>query len=399
MTLSHRIQLDPTAKQAIYFAKACGTARLVWNFALAEWNQQYAIGGKPKASEIKRYFNSIKYERFPWLKDVHRDAHSQPFANLQEAFGKFFKKTAKYPRFKKKGKSRDSFYIANDKFKVNGRRITLPVVGSVRLTERLRFEGKIQSAVVSRDADRWFVSITVEMPDLTLKILTGEPIGVDLGLTTFATISDGRKIVAPKPLAASLKRLRRLSEQHSHKRLGSNNRKKATLRLSRLHWRIRNIRNDFLHKLSTRLCKNHAEVCIEDLNVKGMVKNRHLSKAISDAGWRDFRSMLNYKCPLYGSTLTVRDRFFASSKLCSVCGYKLESLPLSVRTWTCLGCHTVHDRDDNASKNLVRPNTEGYSGINASGQEGSDLSVMTGETGLDEGRTTTVGTRVPSHRR
>jgi putative transposase len=397
--LSHRIQLDPTAKQAIYFSKACGTSRLCWNWALAEWNEQYEVGGKPKAVDLKRYWNAVKYIKFPWLKDIHRDAHSQPFANLHSAFSRFFKGEAKRPKFKKKGKSRDSFYVANDKFRIDGQRVTLPVVGSVRMTEALRFEGKIQSAVVSRDADRWFVSIAVEVPETPVAKPTGDPIGVDLGLKTFAALSTGEKIDAPKPLAASIKRLRRLSRHHSRKVIGSSNRRKAAMRLARHHRRVRNIRKDFLNKTTTRLAKNHSQIAIEDLAVSNMVRNRCLSRAISDVAWSETRRQLDYKTRLYGSELTVRDRFFASSKTCSNCGHKMEILPLSIRDWACPSCDAIHDRDVNAAKNLVRKDSEGYSQIYACGDRSSGLPVMAGETTVVEAGTSSVRTRVRSHRR
>ena len=399
MILAHRIQLDPTAKQRIYFAKAAGTARLVWNWSLAEWNEQYAAGGKPKAPELKRYFNSAKYDLYPWLSEIHRDAHAQPFANLQTAFNNFFAGRARRPTFKKKGKSRDSFYCACDKLSVDDDRVRLPVVGSVRMTEALRFDGKIQSAVVSRDADRWFISIQVEMPDPKPAKPSGESIGIDLGLTTFAALSNGEKIEAPKPLAASIKRLRRLSRRHSRKVKGSNNRRKAAMKLARHHRRVRNIRQDFLHQTSTRLSKNHAAVCVEDLNVSGMVKNRCLSRAISDASWSEFRRLLDYKCPLYGSTLTVRARFFASSKTCSDCGHKVDSLPLSVREWVCPSCGSLHDRDTNAGKNLL-------SGTVPSARRELtpvEIAALTlgnqRETAVGDTGTTTVRTHVRSHRR
>lgn len=353
MNLSHRIQLDPTASQREYFARAAGTSRFVWNLALAEWNEQYRLGGKPKAVDLKRYFNSFKYEAYPWLKGVHRDAHSQPFANLQTAFNNYFAGRAKRPAFKKKGKSRDSFYVANDRFSVAGYRVRLPVVGYVRMTEALRFKGKLLSAVVSREVDRWFVSISVEMPEPAVAAPTGDPIGIDLGLTTFAALSTGERVKAPKPLAASIKRLRRLQRRVSRKVKGSNNRRKANARVAKLHYRIKNVRRDFVHKFTTRIASAHRQVCIEDLNVAGMSKNHALARAISDVLWSETRRQLDYKCRLFGSELVVRDRFFPSSKICSECSLKADAMPLSVREWTCADCGAVHDRDSNAATNIL----------------------------------------------
>lgn len=383
MILAHRIHLDPTEKQKKYFVQACGTARFVWNWALAEWNDQYQSGGKPKATQLKRYFNSVKYEKWPWMKDIHRDAHSRPFAKLSVAFSNFFAGRAKYPKFKKKGKCRDSFYVANDKLTVGPSIVRLPIIGRVRLTEELRFTGKIMSATVSREADRWFISISVDT-SVVRPLATGEAIGIDLGLTTFATLSTGEKIEAPKPLKKALRRLRKLGRWQSRKQLKSANRSKATMKLSRQHRKVANVRKDFLHKLTTRLASEHTEICIEDLNVSGMSKNHNLALHIQDASWSEFRRQLEYKTAMYGSTLTVRDRYFASSKLCSVCGHKAESMPLSVRTWTCGNCGTTHDRDINAAKNLVKPTTAGFAGRHALGDRGADIQTTEYETAVVE---------------
>jgi len=382
--LAHRIELDPTEKQKEYFRQACGTARFVWNWALAEWNDRFESGANTSASEIKRYFNSFKYEAFPWLKKVHRDAHARPFAALGKAWKAYLNGEVEgRPQFKKKGKCRDSFYVACDKFSTRGQSVRLPVIGPVKLRERLRFTGRIQSATVSREADRWFIAIAVKIAAVEVQPPRGETVGIDLGLTTFALLSNGEKVAAPQPLRKGLKRLRRLSRVHSRKRCGSHNRQKAAMRLARCHRRMGNIRRDFLHKFTTRISKNHAEIFVEDLHVKGMVQNRHLSRAIHDVGWSEFRRQLEYKALLYGSALTVRDRFYASSKICSECSYAMEVLPLSVREWRCPACDTTHDRDVNAAKNL-KQNTVGYTGIHAWGQEGSGLAGTASETGLVE---------------
>lgn len=367
MILSHRIRLDPTVVQVQYFARATGTARFVWNWALAEWNRLYAAGEKPKASELRVAFNAIKYERWPWLTEIHRDAHAQPFANLQRAFVAFFKKTARRPTFKKKGKTRDSFYVANDKFAVDGFIVRLPVVGCVRMTEQLRFTGKVMSATVSRECDAWFIAIAVDVAHPEPTAPTGESVGVDLGLTTFATLSTGEKVEAPKPLRAAMRRLRRVSRWHSRKVKGSSNRRKASMRLAKVHRRVRNIRRDFIHKFTTRLAKTHSQIGIEDLNVKGMVANHHLARVISDVAWSETRRQLEYKTVWYGSGLMVFDRFYPSSKLCSHCGCVVEQLPLSVREWTCAECGAAHDRDGNAAENL-KPTTGGLPERHACGE-------------------------------
>lgn len=164
MQLTHKIALKPTANQSDYFRKAAGTARFTWNWALTQWEQQYAAGHKPNAMALKKKFNAIKYTEFPWLKEMHRDSHAQPFANLAKAWNRFFaeikaKKAANEPRFKKKNKCRDSFYVANDKFRIEGESVILPKVGKVSMCELLRFPGKILGATVSRTAKRWFIAV------------------------------------------------------------------------------------------------------------------------------------------------------------------------------------------------------------------------------------------------
>jgi putative transposase len=214
----------------------------------------------------------IEYEEFPWISEVLRDANSQPFTNLGRAFVNFFKGTGKYPVFKKRGIC-DSFYIANDKFQLDGNKIKIPKLGWIRMREQLRFTGKILSATVSRIADKWFVAINVQT-DLTPEISKSHVVvGVDLGVKQLATLSDGTVVEGPKPHKALLQRLRRLNKSLARKEKGSNNWKKAKLKLSRLHARIANIRKDALHKLTTMLVQNFSIIGIEDLNINGMSKN------------------------------------------------------------------------------------------------------------------------------
>ena len=234
MILAHRIQLDPTFKQRKYFAMASGTTRLVWNIALAEWNRLYEAGEKPNGMQLKREFNATKYERFPWLKSIHRDAHSQPFANLDKAFKSFFKHTSKRPAFKKKGKSRDSFAVANDKFRIEEFSVVLPKIGRVRLTEPFRFVGKIMSATVSREAGCWFISINVDVGDYA-KPRTGDAVvGVDLGIKVVATLSSGEQIQSPKPLKANLAHLKQTQRKLSRQQKGSKNRHKTKIKLAKM---------------------------------------------------------------------------------------------------------------------------------------------------------------------
>ncbi len=376
MLIAHRIALHPNNVQTTYLSRAAGTARFAYNWALAEWSRQYeahkADASLPRPSQmaLRRQLNGIKAERFPWMLEVSKNAPQMAIIQLGAAFKNFFAGRAKYPKFRKKG-LHDRFSLTNDQFSVDGSRIRIPNLGWVRMRETLRFTGKIMSATVSRVADRWFVSITVDTPeDLPLpKAENQGAVGVDLGVSALATLSTGESIAGPKAHKALFSRLQRLSRSLSRKIKGSSNRRKAKAKLARLHARIAAIRSDALHKLTTALtCRFHT-IGIEDLNVKGMVKNRHLSRAVSDMGFFEFRRQLDYKTAQRGGVVVVADRWYPSSKTCSTCGHKLEALPLSVREWTCPECGSVHDRDVNAAINLR--NLAVSSTVSACGEEGS----------------------------
>ncbi|HSW69453.1 MAG TPA: RNA-guided endonuclease TnpB family protein [Gammaproteobacteria bacterium] len=382
MQLTHKIKLNPTTEQRDYFQKASGTSRFVWNWALAKWKEHYESGKKPNAMVLKKEFNAIKYKEYPWMKEIHRDSHAQPFAYLARAWNRFFdeikkNKGAHEPRFKKKNKSRDSFYIANDKFHVNEKTIRLPKIGFVEMTESLRFSGKILGATVSRRADRWFVAIQVEVPDEKAKKtrVSDEIEGIDFGIKAAVTLSDGESIVSPRPLKSALRRLKICGRSVSRKckeakkslvlkqnealakgtRLPvSNNRKKSSLKLAKLHARIVNLRADFTHKLTTRFCRENQAIVIEDLNVAGMLRNEKLARAISDVGLGEMRRQLEYKANRYDTRIIIANRFYPSSKLCSICDWKNKSLTLKDREWICQNCGTIHDRDQNAAMNLKR---------------------------------------------
>ncbi|SKA76328.1 putative transposase [Thiothrix eikelboomii] len=380
MIISHKIRLDPNNKQATYFAKAAGTARFAYNWALAEWQSQYAAWKddnsqpKPNQMALRRQLNAIKREQFPWMLEVTKNAPQMAIIQLGQAFTNFFAGRAKYPRFNKKGKSRDSFTLTNDQFTFDGCRIRIPSLGLVRMRETLRFPGKILSATISRTADQWFASITVDTQDhnhLPPAENQGVVVGVDLGVSALATLSTGEVVVGAKPHKALLSRLKRLSRSLSRKTKGSANRAKAQAKLARLHARIANIRQASLHPLTTDLTRRFHTLGIEDLNVSGMVKNRHLSRAISDMGFFEFRRQLEYKAAMRGAVVVVADRFFASSKTCSACGEKVDKLPLSIRSWECPCCGASHDRDVNAAINLAHYAVS-YT-VSACGEDGSGL--------------------------
>lgn len=376
MILAHKIALDPNNVQASYFARACGVARFAYNWALAEWKRQYEASKadstlpKPSQMALRRQLNAIKREQFPWMLEVTKNAPQMAIIQLGEAFNNFFKKRACYPTFRRKG-VHDRFTLTNDQFSVDGSRIRIPALGWVRMREPLRFEGKITSATVSRVADRWFVSIAVDTQDTShlAQAKNQGAVGVDLGVKALATLSTGEVVHGPKALAMLLARLRRTSRSLSRKVKGSANRRKAKAKLAKLHARISNMRQDGLHRLSADLTRRFSTIVLEDLNVCGMVRNRHLARAVSDMGFAEFRRQVEYKAAMRGGEVILADRFYPSSKTCSGCGHVLDVLPLSVREWTCPSCCAAHDRDHNAAVNLK--NLAASSAVSACGEEGS----------------------------
>jgi len=361
MILAHKIQLDPNNVQRTYFAKACGVARFAYNWALAKTKGQYEQDNTTKFSEsaLRKELNAIKKEQFPWMLEVTKCAPQLAIKDgLSSAFKNFFAKRAEFPKFKKKGIN-DSFSLSNDQFAIKRNTIRIPNLGYVRMTEELRFDGKIIGATVSRRADKWFVSIQVELSEPNpIHNSESQAVGVDLGVMDLITLSDGRKHTGSKPHKALLSRLRRLNKSLSRKQGSKKGEKKsknffkAQKQLSRLHARIANIRNDETHKLTSMLTQNYGAVGIEDLNVSGMIKNHKLARAILDMSFFEFRRQLEYKAKITGGDIIIADRFFPSSKLCSNCGYKAEDMRLSVREWICPICGSKHDRDINAAINL-----------------------------------------------
>jgi len=382
--LAHQIRLVPNRAQEEYFRKACGISRFPWNWGLSEWKRRYAAGEKVDGLKLKRDFNARKPVTFPWTYEVTKYASQQPFLHLQAAFRRFFAKQAGYPGFKRKG-VHDSFYIGGDHLQVSDKGIRIPRLGWVRMREEVRFRGKVVSATVRRIADRWFVSVQVELEEAPLPCESQAGIGVDLGVNRLATLSNGQTFEGPKPLGKELRKLRRLSRRLSGKQKTSKNRYKARMKLARAHYRIRCVRQDALHKLTSYLTENYAGIAIEDLNVKGMLSNRRLPRAISDMGFYEFRRQLDYKAQLRGNHLEVVDRWFASSKVCSECGILKEELGLSERAFRCEACGFETDRDLNAAMNLFR--TVSSTGPQACGEGGSGSSQRWRETALGEAGT------------
>jgi putative transposase len=357
MIRSHRIRLNPTPEQANYFERAAGTRRFVFNWGLEEWKRQYEADEKPTALSLKREFNAIRGELFPWTYDITKCAIEGAFMDLAAAFKNFFEgrragRKVGFPKFKAKKRSRDGFYLANDKFDVSGHWLKVPKLGLVNMAEKLRFEGKILSAHITRSADWWFVSIAVELPDVAQLPHEGQ-IGIDLGINRLVTLSDGSVLENQKPLRSLLSQVKTLHRSLNRKQKGSKNREKARRKLARLYYRIACIREDILHKATTHLAEHYGFLGVESLHVKGMMKNHALAQALGDAAFGTFGRFLSTKVGARNGKVQPVGRFYPSSKTCSGCGCVKAELSLADRTFVCEGCGFTLDRDWNAAINIL----------------------------------------------
>lgn len=379
MNRAHVIRLNPTPEQALYFRKACGVARHCYNWALAQWKQARAEGKRAKMADLKREYNRIKREQFPWSLEVTKCAPEQEFSHLSAALANYFHmkeegkqpklkhsrkdgEEAGFPHFKSKKRDRLSFYLNNDKFRVDGYWLYVPKLGKVNMTEELRFSGKVLSAVISEQAGHWFVSIATEVSHVT-QTHRGGVVGIDLGLKTLATTSDGEAFENQKHYRRNLARIKGLSKGLSRKQEGSANWWKNSAKLARAHDRVASQRRDSLHKMTTYLARTYALIGMEDLNAKGMLANHHLAQAVSDASFFEVKRQLLYKSEQHGGYVQLIDRWFASSKTCHSCGWVKEDLTLADREWQCEQCSTTNERDYNAALNIrdeaIRHQTEG----------------------------------------
>ncbi|MEV5825801.1 RNA-guided endonuclease TnpB family protein [Spirillospora sp. NPDC052242] len=348
----------PIDGQAAELARTFGCARLVYNRALEErtrawYTQQRRMTYVDTSAALTAW---KKTDELAFLNEVSSVPLQQALRHLQAAFAAFFDKRAKYPRFKAKKKSRASAEYTRSAFKWRDGELTLAKMsGPLTIVwSRPLPEGAEPSTVtVSRDAaGRWFVSILCE-DTITRLDPVDTAVGVDAGVTSLVTLSTGEKVANPRHERHDRERLASAQKNLARKQKGSANREKAKRKVARVHARIADRRHDFLHKLSSRLVHENQVVVIEDLNVRNMVKNHSLARAISDAGWRELRAMLEYKADWYGRELVVIDRWFPSSKTCSACGTLQKDMPLDVREWKCGGCGARHDRDVNAARNIV----------------------------------------------
>lgn len=362
---AYKLRFYPTAEQEILLPKIFGCVRFVWNNRVAGFNNWSPETTVIEESTIKE----LKTE-YPWLEEVPYNALEQKLQDWRGTKTQFFDKKRKKklgrPSFKKRN-SKQSFRLSYNGFSFKNNKICAAKLGELNL---VGYDLSIlpidtcKQITISRDpSGKFYCSILVQI-NINPKPLTGRKVGIDLGLKDLFILSDGQVVNNPKWFRENQSKLKKAQQHLARKQKGSNRRYKQRLKVAKIHETIRFQRNNFLHEVSTAIVRDYDVICIEDLNVSGMVKNHCLAKSIADASWSSFTTMLEYKCNWYGKTLVKIDRFYPSSKTCSCCGYKMDSMDLSIREWTCPECSVHHDRDLNAAKNILK---KGFSDL--TGQE------------------------------
>lgn len=354
---AYKFRFYPTPEQEDILARTFGCTRFVYNHMLRmRTDAWYERGESIGYHETSAALTLLKKQpEYAWLNEVSSVPIQQALRHLQQAFNNFFAKRAHYPSLRSKHGRQAATYAASA-FKWDGRALTLAKMKQplkIRFSRTIPKAAKVTTVTVSRDpAGRYFVSLLCD-DCVAPKPAIENKVGIDLGLSHFAVLSNGEKVAAPNTLRRYEKRLGVLQRRLSKKQKGSNNRAKARKKVARLHAKIADTRRDFLHKLSTRLIRENQAIAVETLSVKNMQKNRRLSKSISDASWSEFLRQLEYKALWYGRELIGIDRWYPSSKRCSNCGHVEAKMPLTKRQWTCPECNTHHDRDINAARNIL----------------------------------------------
>jgi putative transposase len=373
-----QVRLYPTALQETLLAQTFGCARWWWNYALNKSIETYKQTGKGLGrAALNAFLPALKKaEDTCWLADCYSQVLQATTLNLTTAYKNFFEKRGGFPKFKSKHGKQSIQYPQNVKI-VDGN-VKLPGnIGVVKAKIHRPIEGKIKTVTVSKTpSGKYFASILTEIEGENLATTEGKIYGIDLGLKHFAVVTDGEKVskyANPKHITKHEKNLKRKQKKLARKQKGSNSRNKYRKVVAKVYERVSNSRQDFLHKLSYKLVSDSQAVIVENLHVKGMVRNHNLAKAISDAGWGMFTNFLAYKLERIGGRLVEIDRWFPSSRLCSSCFHQVSEMPLDVREWTCPSCGTHHNRDGNAANNI---RTEGIRMLQA---EGSAVSAVGGE--------------------
>ncbi|OIP75880.1 MAG: transposase [Oscillatoriales cyanobacterium CG2_30_44_21] len=352
MYKAYKYRIYPTSEQETLLAKSFGCARWFGNYALNLCQETYKATGKELTrGYIQGLLPALKKEH-EWLKEPYSQCLQVVALNLSTAYKNFFDKRTMLPKFKSKHGRQSISYPQNVKF--DGDKINLPKIGLVHCQRHRDFEGDIKTVTVSRNPDgKYFVSVLIDDGKANPELVSADKaIGIDVGLAHFAITSDGSKFDNPRFFIKHQRNLKRKQQRLSKKKKGSQNRKKARLAVAKVHSKIARCREDFLHKLSRKIVNENQVIAVENLNIKGMVKNHNLAKAISDVGWGMFCTMLKYKAESEGKQYIEIDRWFPSSKTCHVCLNQVDNLSLDVRAWTCKHCGTHHDRDVNAAINI-----------------------------------------------
>lgn len=355
-----KYELFPTQEQKMLLEQHFGACRYIYNWGLEQKIKAYESNQKISCFDLIKKLTELKREdRHLWLKDVYSQSLQMSLRNLDNAFTTFFKSQNKFPKFKSKHNSRKS-YQCPQKVKIDfeNNLIQIPMIKKVKAAIHRKFEGIIRTCTISKTStNRYFISMLVEisenLPDKP-EILKETSIGVDLGIKDYAITSNNKKFKNPKYLRQSEQRLKVLQRRFSRSKKGTKRRERLKFQLAKQYEKVTNQRQDFLHKLTYKLTHENQvnTICIEDLNVKGMLKNHCLAKSISDASWSKFVEFLTYKCEWYGKNLITIGRFEPSSRICSNCGNYYKELKLSERVWTCSECNEEHDRDVNAANNI-----------------------------------------------
>jgi putative transposase len=423
---AYRFALDPSVSQEQMLRSHAGAARFGWNWGLARCKERYEAERKwYGAADLHKLWNALKKADpgLAWWEQNSKCVYQEAFRDLDRALHDFIKsrkgerkgKPLEFPKFKKRSRCRDSFRFSTGTMRCVGTTVTLPRIGTIRTHESTRKlarrleagSARILSATVSRTAQRWFVSFTCEVeravPERHAR--PGSAVGIDLGVKTLLTgVDDTGRLISipgPKPMRASLRKLRRLSRAHARRLQGSTSRRRSAARLARIHAHAASIRADALHKATSDLAGRYETVVAEDLNVTGMLANRRLTRAVADQGFGTARRMLSYKTAWNGGQLVIADRWYPSSKTCSACGWRKPSLTLAERIFTCEACGLVMDRDVNAARNLLGLAASGAESINACGVQVRPVPdghrAMKQEPGItDAGNAGTAGPRGPA---